>query len=158
MSPRPNLPAKRKGLSGVAIGLIVFAVICVLALGTCVAAGFYVGRKAKEMKAEIADGGLILVSPPEVQTALSADKNDYVGLWKATNDSYIDIKPDGIMSFELHDRGGGSEKFTNIAISSFEGNDIVIHPVIKMVIKVSEPPHRVGDHFEMNARGTTFMR
>jgi hypothetical protein len=153
---------QKKGMSGLAIGLIIGGVVLVLGFGTCIGAGWYMGRQLKKVTADLADGGLVLVSPPEVQAALTTgDKKEYVGNWRATSgggDSLMVIQADGSFTAEFYSSGGGHTKYTNIPIASFRGDSIEIKPVISVVIDVTQKPHEVGGKWEMTAKGTKFER
>lgn len=155
-----NNAGQKKGMSGLTIGLIIGGVVLVLGFGTCVGAGWYMGRQLKRVGEDLADGGLVLVSPPEVQAALTTgDKKEYVGNWRAkSGDSRMVIGSDGSFTAELYSSGGGHTKFTNLPITAFRGDSIEIKPLIVVLIDVSEKPHQVGGTWEMTAKGITFER
>ena len=117
----------------------------------------WLGHQVKEVKESIADGGLVLVSPPEVVTDLAGPKKDYVGSWtSASGKSTLDISPDGSLKLVQDERG--TKETLTAPIAAFLGNDIEIRVGLKFELKVSEPPHRAIDHWEMTARGITFRR
>ena len=150
-------PTKRKGISTTTIVLIAVGVLVALGLGTCAAGAVWVGHKAKEVKQNIADGGLVLVAPPEVVADLAGPKKDYVGSWvSASGKSTLDILSDGTLKL-VQDEKGGKETLT-APIAAFVGNDMELRVGLTFEIAVSQPPHRVGDRFEMVARGITFHR
>lgn len=149
--------APKKGMSTLAIVLIIAGVLLVLGIGTCGAGALWLGHQVKEVKESIADGGLVLVSPAEVVTDLAGPKKDYVGSWtSASGKSTLDIQPDGSLKLVQDERG--TKETLTAPIAAFAGNDIEIRVGLKFELKVSEPPHRVGDHLEMIARGITFRR
>jgi len=155
MSPPANAP--KKGLSTLAIVLIVGAVVLVLGLGTCAAAAVWLGHKAKEVTENIKDGGLVLASPPEVVAELAGSKKDYVGSWTSVSGkSTLDIQPDGAMKLVQDERG--TKETLAAPIAAFVGNDIEIRFGIAFKVPISEPPHRAGAGWEMTARGITFRR
>lgn len=142
----------------VAIVLIVLGVLGLVLLGTCGAGVYFAKRTADRVAAELADGGgLVLVSPPAVKSELAGAKADYVGSWRASNGSELDIAPDGNVHYFKKDLSGASETI-NAPIASFSGNDIEIKIGVSVFIRVSSPPHKVGAHWEMTASGTTFER
>lgn len=153
----PGIAPKKKGMSTLTVVLIVAGILLVLALGTCTAGAIWVGHKAKEVKENIADGGLVLASPPEVTAELEGPKKDYVGAWtSASGRSQLDIKADGSLAL-VQNEHGATEKLT-APIAAFAGNDIELRVGLTFKIDVSVPPHRVGDRFEMTARGIAFHR
>jgi hypothetical protein len=149
--------APKKGLSTLAIVLIIGGVLLVLGIGTCGAGAVWLGHKAKEVKENIADGGLVLASPPEVVAELAGPKKEYVGSWTSVSGkSTLDIQADGAMKLVQDERG--TKETLTAPIAAFVGNDIEIRFGITFKVNVAEPPHRVGAGFEMNARGITFRR
>lgn len=152
----PPSPPQKKGLSGLAIALIIIGVLAVLGLGTCVAGVFYVKAKAEKFADSIDGGGLVLVSPPEVKTELAGAKKEYVGSWTSKKDSTLDIDAEGNLRL-VRDEGGAKETLT-APIAAFQGNDIQIKAFVTLTIPVTSPPHRVGDHWSMTAKGVTFER
>ncbi|MBX3230607.1 MAG: hypothetical protein KIT84_00205 [Labilithrix sp.] len=150
-------PAKKKGLSTTAIVLIVVGVVFLLLLGTCAAAGIWVGHKVKDVKENIAEGGLVLVSPPEVVSELAGPKKDYVGAWRSTSGkSALDIAADGGIHFK-QDEGGSKQELT-APIAAFKGDDILVRLGIDFTIAVTQPPKKSGTEWVMIARGITFHR
>jgi hypothetical protein len=149
-------PAPKKGLSGLAIALIVIGVIAVIGLGTCVAGVFYVKAKAEKFADSLDGGALVLASPPEVKAELAGAKKDYVGSWKSAKGSTLDLDPEGNLKL-VRDEGGTKETLT-APIAAFQGNDMQIKAFVTLTIPVTSPPHRVGDHWSMTAKGVTFER
>jgi hypothetical protein len=149
----PPSPPQKKGLSGLAIALIVIGVIAVIALGTCTAGFFYVKGKAEGL---VDGGGLVLVSPPEVKAELANAKKDYVGSWRSKKGSTLDIDADGNLKLAL-DEGGAKETLT-APIASFQGNDMQIKAFVTLTVPVTSPPRRTGDQWSMTAKGVTFER
>jgi len=152
--------APKKGMSGLTIALIVIGVTLVLAFDTCIGGGWYLGKQVKKGMQSIADGGLVLVAPPEVVAALEGEKKDYVGDWREKDggENFININANGSISAQLKTSGGGTQKFTNLAIAAFQGDNIEVRLVYPMIIKVTKRPHQVGDRWEMTADGITFER
>jgi hypothetical protein len=102
-------------------------------------------------------------SPKAVTDALHGAKKDYVGSWSAADGSIdLDIDATGEISYDessgfrakrgLHD----NYEADDLSIAAFEGDDIVIDSSLR--IKVTSPPHVVGDHFEMTANGVLLAR
>ena len=150
------------GYRALAIVLIVVGVLGVLALGTCAVGAFWVKRKADAVVASIADGGLVMVSPPAVKAELAGAKKDYVGAWASARGSTLDIDADGNMKLVKDEDGdGGSREAITAPIASFRGDDIEVKLVVTLTIPVTVPPHRVGSpskHWEMTAKGVVFER
>lgn len=153
----PQTPPQKKGLSGLAIALIIIGILLVLGMGTCAVGVYFVKKEANKLTEGMADGGgLMLESPAEVKAAIAGDKKDYVGSWKSARGSTLDIDADG--NFKLvYDEGGVKETLT-APIAAFRGNDIQIRVFVTITVAVSSPPQRVGDHFTMTAKGTKFER
>ena len=154
----PQTPPQKKGLSGLAIALIIIGILLVLGMGTCAVGVYFVKKEATKLTEGMADGGggLMLESPAEVKAELAAGKKDYVGSWKSARGSTLDIDENG--NFKLvYDEGGVKETLT-APIGAFRGNDIQIRIMITITVAVSSPPQRVGDHFTMTAKGTKFER
>jgi hypothetical protein len=152
----PPATPQKKGLSGLAIALIIIGVVAVLGLGTCVAGVFYVKAKAEKLADSIDGGGLVLVSPPEVKAELAGAKKEYVGSWKGGKNSTLDIDADGNLKL-VRDEGGAKETIT-APIAAFSGNDIQMKAFVTLTIPVTSPPRRVGDHWSMTAKGIAFER
>lgn len=137
--------------------LIVGGVLLLLGLGTCAAGAIWVGHRAKEFKENIADGGLVLVAPPEVVTELSDPKKDYVGAWTSESEkSTLEIHSDG--SFKLVQDERGTKETLSAPIAAFIGNDLEIRFGLSFKIAVAEPPHRANNRWEMTLRGIPFHR
>jgi len=150
-------PSPPKKSNTVAIVLGVIGIITVLLLGTCAAGLFYVKKKTQELAEGIGDGGLVLVSPPEVKAELAGAKKDYVGSWvSVSGKSTLDIDADGNMKL-MKDEGGGKETYT-MPIAAFRGNDIEVKALITLKIVVPEPPHQVAGKWQMRAKGVTWRR
>lgn len=148
---------QKKGMSTLSIVLIISGILLVLVVGTCGAGAVWLGHKAKEVKENIADGGLVLVAPTEVVTALAGPKKDYVGAWtSASGKSTLDIGPEGTLKLVQDDRG--MKETLTAPIAAFVGNDMEIRFGITIKVDVSEPPHPTSNGFEMVARGITFRR
>lgn len=157
MNDPSDVPTKKKGMSTTTIVLIAVGVLSAAVLGTCAAGAVWVGHKAKEVKQNIADGGLVLVAPAEVVAELAGPKKDYVGPWvSASGKSTLDILADGTLKL-VQDENGGKEELT-APIAAFVGNDMELRLGLTFKIAVSQPPHRKGERFEMVARGITFHR
>ncbi len=153
----PGAAPKKKGMSPLAIGLIIGGVLLVLIGGTCAAGAIWVGHKAKEVGQSIADGGLVMVAPAEVVAELAGAKKDYVGSWtSASGKSTLDIQSDGSLKLVQDERG--TKETLTAPIAAFVGNDIELRMGLVFKIDVSVTPHRVGDRFEMTARGIKFSR
>lgn len=143
-------------MSTLTIVLIVVGVLTVLLLGTCGVSAVLLGRKAKEVRENILDGGLVLVAPEEVRAELAGSKKEYIGSWTSSRGSSLDIDADGNIKW-VKDEGGSKQTITAV-IGAFSGNDIVIKLGLDLKIVVSEPPHRVADHWEMTADRVTLRR
>lgn len=155
MNTAPQAP--KKGMSTTTIVLIVVGVLLVLVLGTCAAGAVWVGHKAKEIEKNIADGGLVLASPPEVVADLAGPKKDYVGAWTSeSGKSTLVIQADGNFNMVLAE-DGSTEKI-NMAIAAFTGNDFEARAGLTFKVAVSEPPHQSRGHWEMTARKIHFHR
>ena len=155
MNTAPQAP--KKGMSTTSIVLIVVGLLVVFGLGTCGLGAIWVGHKAKEFKEGIADGGLILSSPPEVVAALAGPKKDYVGAWTSeSGKSTLTIQADG--NFSLVQAEDGSTEKINMAIAAFEGNDFEARAGLTFKVAVSEPPHQAHSRWEMTARKIRFHR
>jgi hypothetical protein len=148
---------QKKGLSTLAIVLIVLSVVLVLVGGTCAVGLLWVQRTAKSLAEDVKDGGLVLVSPPEVRAELAAAKKDYVGSWTSSGGSSLSLDASGNLDFKKHEPGGASETVT-APVARFEGNDLVVKPFITFTLHVTEPPHRVGDRYQMTVDGIRFTR
>jgi hypothetical protein len=154
----PPPPRSNSTYRVVAIVLIVLGILGLLVLGTCGVGVYFAKRTADRVAAELADGGgLVLVSPPAVKSELAGPKADYVGSWRASNGSELDIAPDGNVHYLKKDPSGTSETI-DAPIASFRGDDIEIKIGISIWIRVSSPPHKVGARWEMTASGVTFEK
>ena len=143
-----------KGLKKLLIALGIVVVIGSI-IGTVVL--FWVQKKVTEVAKGAADGGLVLVSPPEVVAELAGPRKSWVGDWRGIgNASTLDIDAQGNVKFERI-TCSSTEKIT-APIAAFVGNDMEFRAVIKFTIVVSEPPHEVGDHWEMTAKGVKLRR
>jgi hypothetical protein len=150
-------PPPKKGLSGLAIVLIVLGTLLLLGVGTCAVGVYWLKGKAETAIGELTDGGtLVLTSPPAVKAALAGPKKDYVGSWHGPNGSELTLDHDGNLKLKKH-KGAAKENFEG-AVAAFAGNDMELHLVAKIVITVSKPPHKAGDHWEMTADGVDFER
>ena len=148
--PKPGMSTLTKVLIGGGIALV-------LVLGTCGAGAVWLGHKAKEVKESIADGGLVLVAPPEVVAALAGPKKDYIGTWTSeSGKSSLAIQADGAMKWDQDERG--TKETITAPIAAFTGNDIELHFGLIVKIEVSEPPHQTGGRWEMTARKIRFHR
>jgi len=154
----PPQPPPKKGMSTLAIVLMVLGGIFLLGLGTCVAGAFWLKNKTEGVMSELADGGggIILVSPPAVKAELAGPKKAYVGAWHGSGGNSLVIDAEGNLKLEKH-KGGGNESW-NAPIAAFSGSDMEIKVLVKVVIKVEKAPHKVGDHWEMTADGVAFER
>jgi flagellar basal body-associated protein FliL len=149
------LPPKKSNTLAIVLGIV--GVVLVLVVGTCAVGAYYVKQKTKEFAENIADGGMVLVSPPEVKAELAGAKKDYVGSWKSVSGkSTFDIDAEGNMKLEK-DEGGAKEAYT-MPIAAFRGNDIEARAVITFKIDVPEPPHQVSGKWQMRAKGVTWQR
>jgi hypothetical protein len=86
--------------------------------------------------------------PRDVVTAVHGPKRDYVGDWKCEGGQDFTIDAEG-----RYDDDGLEN---SVPITAFEGDDVVVGNLRRL--RVSSPPHRVGDHFEMTADGFTYKR
>jgi hypothetical protein len=149
-------PPQKKGMSVLAIVLIVLGTLLLLGVGTCVAGAFWLKGKAEGALGELADGGgIVLASPPAVKAELAGPRKAYVGSWHGSGGDLI-IDADGNLKFDKH-KASGMKESLNAPIAAFVGNDIEIRVLVRMVVKVT-PPHKVGDHWEMTADGVTLER
>ena len=150
--------SQKKGMSTLAVVLIVLGVVFLMGLGTCAASLFWLKGKAEGVLKELGDGGtgMVLASPPAVKAELAAGRKDYVGDWRSTGGSELRIDADGNFRFAKGE-SAHNENYSG-AIAAFAGNDIELHILVKVVIKVSRPPHKVGDHWEMTADGIALTR
>ena len=101
-------------------------------------------------------GSLVLAAPPDVLSALSGPKRDYVGVWKSEAGSTLSIDPSG--NVLLDTREGGSSKRLQAPIAAFSGNDIQMRAFVTITIAVSEPPRQVGGTWQMVADGVRYAR
>lgn len=140
----PPGQAPKKGMSTLAIVLIIGGVVLVLGIGTCAAGAVWLGHKAKEVTENLADGGLILVSPPEVVAELAGPKKDYVGTWTSeSGKSTLDINPDG--NFKLVQDERGSKETLSAPIAAFAGSDLEVR--LGITLKVVGPRIQAGIRF-----------
>ena len=156
---QPVMPGQmppKKGMSTGMTLLIVFGVIALLFGGTCIGGYFFLKQKVKAIGDDIADGGLVLVSPPEVREALAGPKKDYVGSWSSQHGSTLVIAPDGNMKFDKTE-SSTTEKY-DLPISGFHGDDILIKPLVSMTIHVTEAPHQVDGKWQMTADSVHLTR
>ncbi len=149
-------PPPPKRTSALTIFLIILGVVLVLGGGTCAGLIMLARHGMKTVSDSIADGGLVLVSPPAVTAALGKDKKSYVGTWTSSNGSKIAIVDDGSIEV-VRKKGSSSESVTDV-IAEFRGDDIVVKAVFELVVHVTKPPHQVGDHWEMTADDVEFQR
>lgn len=135
------------------------AIVVLIGSALGVALLFWLKGKVEKVAGDAADGGLVLVSPPEVVAELAGAKKGYVGSWKsaAGKDSTLDIDAQGNVRF-VKDEGGGFKEKTEAPIAAFVGNDMQFRAVITFTIPVTEPPREVGDHWEMTAKGVKLRR
>jgi hypothetical protein len=153
MQTYDEAPPKR-GMSTAAIALIVVGVLVLLMVGTCGAGAYFLKRKATAALQELADGGAFVVASPEaVRTALSGARKDYVGSWRSAKGSTLDIAEDGAMRLQKNGDGDGMRQTITAPIAEFRGDDLVVRMLFTMTVRVSSPPHKVGDHWEMTADG-----
>lgn len=159
MQPYETPPAK-PGMSALSIALIVLGALLVLTLGTCAAGVFWVGREAKKFEAEIRDGGavVVLASPPAVVAELAGAKKDYVGAWSSARGSTLRIDADGSMKFDKDEDGDGIKEKITAPIAAFRGDDLEVKMVVTLFVRVTQAPHKVGDHWEMTADGVALER
>ena len=92
-------------------------------------------------------------SPKAVIVELQGPREVYVGEWKSGNTTYT-IRADG--DVDIFSYGDGSDSESEGYIKAFERDDILLSD--RWRIKVTSPPHRVGDHFEMTADGLSLHR
>ena len=151
-------PPQKKGMSPLAIVLIVVCVFAGLGLVTCGVAGYWASKKLEDVKESIGDGGMIMIAPPEVSAALAGDKKNYIGAWQSkSGKSSLLITPAGQLSYSKAETTT-KENISGAAIAAFEGNDIVVKMIVTLRIKVTTPPHETGGKWEMVADGITFVR
>jgi hypothetical protein len=143
----------KKGMSTLAIVLIVLVVLLVLGAGTCIAGLYWAKGKVEQ---SIGEGGLVLQSPPDVRAALAGPKKDYVGSWRSKRGSTLVIDSLGNLALET-DEGSTKEKL-NAPIAAFKGDDMEIHALVTIPIRVSSPPKCGADTCEMTAKGIKFER
>ena len=154
----PQGPQPKKGMSTLTIVLIVLGVVLALGVGTCAVGVFMVKREAQKLGDELKDGGLILVAPAEVTTALAGPKKDYVGHWRSHAGSTLAIDAAGNVRLEKDEDGDGVKEKYEGPIASFQGNDIIMKPIITITLHVSEPPHASGPGMEMTLDGIHFAK
>jgi hypothetical protein len=154
--PEQVPPPRKKPVSALTIVVAVVGVVALVCVGAVGAGFFWVKSKAEDL---IGDGGLRFVAqpPPEVRAALEGDRRGYVGSWHSERGSAIDIDPSGSLTFLKSEGTGASTRYT-LPIAAFKGDDIVCAAGLTVVIKVTEPPHEVGDGWEMVADGIRFRR
>jgi hypothetical protein len=153
----PQPPPPKKGMSALAIVLIVLGVLALLGIGTCAAGVLWVRSNANRIMAGLVDGGgLVLVSPSAVTAELAGSKKEYVGTWRSAQGSTLDIDPSGTVTF-VKDEGGVKKNLT-APIAEFHGDDIVIKIGLPMTLRVTRPPHDVAGHWEMTADGLNLER
>jgi hypothetical protein len=151
----PDDTPPKKGMSTLTKVLLVLGVVFVLMLGTCGLGAVWLGKKAKEVTQNLSEGGLVLAAPPEVREALAGPKKDYVGAWRS-GPSSIDIDADGNVKYVK--ASGASKESITAPIAEFKGDSIVMRVGLVIEITVTEPPRRVGDHWEMKAQGKSWER
>jgi hypothetical protein len=162
MNQQPMMqPPPQKG-NGLKIALIVIAVLFVVGGASCVGCYYYAKSKVTELGDSIADGGaMTLVAPKEVVDALAGPKKDYVGDWSAKDGSTLEIDAAGNLEMELKGAGtgasSGSSK-TKMAIASFVGDDFTVKLFMSITYKVSKPPTKTADGYEMTVNGKTYTR
>ena len=136
--------------------LVVLGVVVVIGSIAGVVLLFWVQKKATQVMGDAKDGGIVLVSPPEVIAELAGPKKGYVGEWRGP-DTQLDVDAQGNVRFERVTAAGSTEKIT-APIAAFAGNDMKFRAFIEFTIAVSEAPHEVGDHWEMTAKGVKLRR
>lgn len=141
-----------KGLKKILVAVVVVVVIGSI-LGTI--GLFWVQRKVADVAKDVADGGLVMVSPPEIVAELAGAKKGYVGEWRG-RETTLDIDPQGNVRW-VRGTGESSEKLS-APIAAFIGDDMEFRAVIKITLAVSEAPHEVGDHWEMTVKGVKLRR
>jgi hypothetical protein len=150
-------PSPPKKSNTLAIVLAIIGVLFVLLIGTCAAGTWFLKKKTAEFAENIADGGMVLVAPPEVKAELAGAKKDYVGSWtSASGKSTLDIDADGNVKL-VKDEGGMKETIT-MPIAAFRGNDIEMKAVVTFKIDVPEPPRQEGGTWKMRAKGVSWQR
>ena len=169
--------------SPVTIVLAVIGGVLLLAVGTCVAAGVFLGREAKKVVAQVVEGGIVLddggmviksrggglgltssaeggvavAGPAVVRRALAGSRQGYVGSWRSARGSTLDIHPDGRLVFDNTERPGSTSRMDG-EISAFAGDDIEVFMLVSVTLKVTQAPHEVADHWEMTLDGVRFER
>jgi hypothetical protein len=156
---QPSAAPKKQGMSPLAIVLIVLGSIFLVCVGTCAVGFFWLKGKAEGVMGELSDGGggMVIASPPEVKAALAGPKKDYVGHWEGDNGSELVIDAAGNLNFQKRSASGTNENY-NVAIAAFAGNDIELKVFVKVTIRVTKAPRKVGDHWEMTADGISLSR
>jgi hypothetical protein len=151
---QPMQPPPKKGMGALGIVLIILGVLFVLGLGTCIGGYFWVKGKVSEL---VEGGAIDLTSPPAVTAALAGPKKDYIGNWKAkSGSSSLDIDSSGQMHYQKS-RSGNNENI-NAPIGAFVGDDIEVHMLVKLTIRVTKAPNKKGAKWEMTADGIDFER
>jgi hypothetical protein len=165
VTPLPLLPPTKR-TNSVKILVLVGAVL-LAALGSCVTGLFWLKAKA--------GGGTVVelvervmpitfFAPSAVKAALAGPRKDYVGWWTAGEDVQLFIASDGNLKWERRqdDPTGRVPSYTvetiEAPIAAFAGDDIVVKLVFKKVLRVSRPPHEVGEHWEMTVEGVSLKR
>jgi hypothetical protein len=156
--PYAQPPVPKKGLSTGMIILIVVGVVFLLILGTCAAGVIWAERKASDFAKDMAEGGVVLVSPPAVTSELAGAKKEYVGAWKSKKGSTMHIASSGNFLRELDEDGDGVKEKTEAPIAAFVGDDMQVKLIVTLLFRVSEPPHQVSGVWHMKVDGIDYER
>jgi hypothetical protein len=145
----------QKSGGGLKTVLIVLCVLLVLGFGACVGTCMYVKSAATDMVQSMQDGGMVLTSPEEVQTALAGPKKDYVGDWTSPAGSTLSISSNGQFNFEQKETG--KKRNISAPIGAFEGDNIVVKLIAKITYVVT-PPKKVGSEYVIVVDGVKLTR
>ena len=151
--PQAPAPPPKRGIGTLGIVFIVLGVVLVLGVGTCVGGILWVKGKVSDL---VDGGSLDLEAPLAVTSALAGPKKDFVGSWTSKKGSVLDIDSSGRLRLQKAE-GGGSTKL-EAPIGAFVGDDIELHLIVKVTIRVTRPPHKKGSTWEMTADGIDFER
>ena len=159
MGAPPNGPMSRRSSDTLGVVLAILGVIALLGMSTCVGVYVLVRRGAAAVAASIGDAGppISIVSPPAVAAELAGAKRAYVGDWRSVAGSFLEIQPNGQLTYDTREPGRPRERLT-LAIAAFRGADIEARAIAVFTLRVSVPPRRSGGGWEMVVDGATFTR
>ena len=156
--PYAQPPMPKKGMSTWMIVLIIVGTLFLLVLGTCAAGVIWAERKASDFAKDMADGGIVLVSPPAVTAELAGAKKEYVGSWESAKGSTMSIAANGNFIRELDEDGDRHKERTEAPIAAFVGDDMQVKLIVTLVFHVNAPPHQVSGVWHMKVDGVDYER